>query len=57
MAKKRCYNNLSMKLIYFYKREDEDKRRQENGQTRIFFLPKLSVLSIYPPQKNQSIHF
>ena len=35
MAWKYCYNKFVMK--FFWEKEDEDKRRQKNGQTIIFF--------------------
>ena len=51
-----CYNKLIMDLFLGGGREDEEKRRQLNGQTCIlFFFPKLPFLDIC--QKNQHIHF
>ena len=50
----KCFCNKF--LMKFYQGgEDEDKRRQEKGQTWIYFFTKLSFLDIY--FLNQHIHF
>jgi hypothetical protein len=48
MAKKRCYDKMLVNLI-FHGKEDEDKRRQENGLTLIYlsFTSKLLFLDIH----------
>ena len=60
MVEKCCYNKKLMDFILFFVfleeklKTREDKRRQENGQTSIFF----SILTFWAyTKKNQHIHF
>jgi hypothetical protein len=64
MVENYCYNNSFMIylfiyyfiLFYFRGREDEDKRRQENGQTWILFLFKTALFG-HTLKKSAHSHF